>query len=212
MFIKLFIVFLYDPFDVFRFCADIPYVIYGIDNLHHLFFFFLFFFLAVLGLRFCARAFSSCGKRGPRFIAVRGPLTIAASLVGSTGSRYAGSVVVAYRPSCAVACGIFPHQGSNPRPLHWQVDSQPLRHQGSPASSLFISLLRDLSILLIILKELVLCCIDCLNFSVFSFIDFCCYFISSFCLLWIYFILLFLLKVVVNMIDLRLFCFSNVSI
>ena len=38
-------------------------------------------FLAVLGLRFCARAFSSCGERGPLFIAVRGPLTIAASLV-----------------------------------------------------------------------------------------------------------------------------------
>ena len=39
------------------------------------------FFLAVLGLRFCARAFSSCGKRGPLFIAVCGPLTVAASLV-----------------------------------------------------------------------------------------------------------------------------------
>ena len=36
--------------------------------------------MAVLGLRFCARAFSSCGKRGPLFIAVRGPLTITASL------------------------------------------------------------------------------------------------------------------------------------
>ena len=35
----------------------------------------------MLGLRFCARAFSSCGKRGPLFIAVRGPLTIAASLL-----------------------------------------------------------------------------------------------------------------------------------
>ena len=34
--------------------------------------------MAVLGLRFCVRAFSSCGKRGPLFIAVRGPLTIAA--------------------------------------------------------------------------------------------------------------------------------------
>ena len=30
---------------------------------------------------FCARAFSSCGKRGPLFIAVCGPLTIVASLV-----------------------------------------------------------------------------------------------------------------------------------
>ena len=35
--------------------------------------------MAVLGLRFCATAFSSCGKWGPLFIAVRGPLTIAAS-------------------------------------------------------------------------------------------------------------------------------------
>ena len=34
----------------------------------------------MLGLRFCARAFSSCGKRGPLFIAVRGALTVAASL------------------------------------------------------------------------------------------------------------------------------------
>ena len=37
--------------------------------------------MAVLGLRFCARAFSSCGEQGPLFIAVRGPLTVAASLV-----------------------------------------------------------------------------------------------------------------------------------
>ena len=35
----------------------------------------------MLGLRFCARAFSSCGKQGPLFIAVHGPLTIVASLV-----------------------------------------------------------------------------------------------------------------------------------
>ena len=42
---------------------------------------FIYLFLAVLGLRFCVRAFSSCGKRGPLFIAVHRPLTIAASLV-----------------------------------------------------------------------------------------------------------------------------------
>ena len=34
-----------------------------------------------MGLRFCARVFSSCDKRWPLFIVVRGPLTIAASLV-----------------------------------------------------------------------------------------------------------------------------------
>ena len=37
--------------------------------------------MTVLGLRFCARAFSSCGEWGPLFTAVRGPVTIAASLV-----------------------------------------------------------------------------------------------------------------------------------
>ena len=44
-------------------------------------FIYLYLFLAVLGLCFCARAFSSCGERGPLFIVVCGPLTIAASLV-----------------------------------------------------------------------------------------------------------------------------------
>ena len=57
-------------------------------------------------------------------------------LLRGTGSRRAGSVVVAHGPSCSTACGIFPDQGSNPCPLHWQADSQPLRHQGSPFSAL----------------------------------------------------------------------------
>ena len=50
----------------------------------------------------------------------------------STGSRRAGSVTVAHGPSCSAACGIFPDQGSDLCPLHWQADSQPLHHQGSP--------------------------------------------------------------------------------
>ena len=37
--------------------------------------------MAVLGLRFCVRAFSSCGKRGPLFVAVRGLLIAVDSLV-----------------------------------------------------------------------------------------------------------------------------------
>ena len=41
---------------------------------------FMYLYIAVLGLRFCARAFSSCGKWWPLFITVRGPLLIAASL------------------------------------------------------------------------------------------------------------------------------------
>ena len=61
-------------------------------------------------------------------------------LLWSTGSRRVGSVIVAHRPSCSVACGIFPDQVSNPCPLHWQTDSQPLHHQGSPSSFLLVSI------------------------------------------------------------------------
>ena len=82
------------------------------------------------------------------FVSVRGLSLVAASgglsssrcagislsrplLLRSTGSRRAGSVV-AHGLSCSAACGILPDQGSNPCPLHWQADSQPLCHQGSP--------------------------------------------------------------------------------
>ena len=103
------------------------------------FFFFFNLFMAVLGLRFCARAPSSCSKRGPLLIdssswcaglSPSRPLPL-----WSTGSRRAGSAIVAHGPSCSTACGILPDQGSNPRPLHRQADSQPLRHQGSPTVS-----------------------------------------------------------------------------
>ena len=53
-------------------------------------------------------------------------------LLRSTSSRRAGSVVVAHGPSSSAARGIFPDQGSNLCPLHWQADSQPLHDQGSP--------------------------------------------------------------------------------
>ena len=89
------------------------------------------------------------------FVSVRGLSLVAASgghsssrcaglslsrplLLRSTGSRRAGSVIVAHGSSCSAACGIFPGQGSNPCSLHWQADSQPLRHQGSPSSLILI--------------------------------------------------------------------------
>ena len=98
---------------------------------------FLYLFLAVLGLHFCARAFSSCGKRGAtHHRGVRASSLSRPFLLRSTGSRRAGSVAVAHGPSCSAACGIFPDQGSNPCPLHQQADSQPLHHQGSPYHTL----------------------------------------------------------------------------
>ena len=78
------------------------------------------------------------------FVSVRGLSLVVASgghsslrCVGLSLSRplllwSTGSVIVAHGPSCYAACGIFPDQGSNPCPLHWQADSQPLHHQGSP--------------------------------------------------------------------------------
>ena len=45
------------------------------------FIYFIYLFLAVLGLRCCTRAFSSCSERGLLFIAVRGLLIVVASLV-----------------------------------------------------------------------------------------------------------------------------------
>ena len=88
------------------------------------------------------------------FVSVRGISPVAASgghsssrcaglslsrplLLRSTGSRRASPVVVAHGPSRSAACGILPDQGSNPCPLHWQADSQPLRHQGSPTSGVY---------------------------------------------------------------------------
>ena len=50
---------------------------------NHIYFKFIYLFIyGCVGSSFffCARAFSSCGKRGPLLIAMRGPLTIAASL------------------------------------------------------------------------------------------------------------------------------------
>ena len=55
----------------------------------HAFFFlihlFIYLFLVVLGLRCCARAFSSCGEWGLLFVAVRGLLLVVASLVVEHG-------------------------------------------------------------------------------------------------------------------------------
>ena len=61
-------------------------------------------------------------------------------LLRSAGFRRTGSVIVAHRPSCSMACGILPDQGPNPRPLHRQADSQPLHHQGSPCEYILIGI------------------------------------------------------------------------
>ena len=64
-----------------------------------------------------------------------------------TGSRRAGSAVVAHGPSCSAACGILPDHGSNPCPVHWQADSKPLSHQGNPVGRFLITVLISLLVI-----------------------------------------------------------------
>ena len=87
--------------------------------------------LAVLGL-YC-RTFSVAVSRGSSLLGcVHFPLGRLLSLQ-SVGSRVCGRQWLAHGLSCPEACGIFPDQGSNPCPLHWQAGSHALYHQGSPS-------------------------------------------------------------------------------
>ena len=95
-------------------------------------YFYLFIFGCV-GSSFSVRGLSLVAASGGHSSLLCAGLSLSRPLLlRSTGSRRAGSVLVAHGPSCSVASGIFPDQGSNPCPLHRQADSQPLRHQGSP--------------------------------------------------------------------------------
>ena len=78
--------------------------------------------MAVLGLCCYVWAFSSCGALA--FHCDSFPYCRAWAL---------GTVVMAHGLSHPAACGIFPDQEEpmlNPCPLHWQVGSSPLDHQG----------------------------------------------------------------------------------
>ena len=54
-------------------------------------------------------------------VVVHGLLIVVASLVVER-RLWAFSVVVAQGLSCPKTCGVFPDQGSNLCPLHWQAD------------------------------------------------------------------------------------------
>ena len=91
-------------------------------------FFKIYSFLAVLGLRCCSPAFSSCGEWGLLFVAVQGLLIAVTSLVAyrSLVLGHAGfsscSLWSQRLSSYPEACTIFPDQ-IKLCPLHWQVNS-----------------------------------------------------------------------------------------
>ena len=98
--------------------------------------FFIYLFFGCVGSSFLCEGFLQLRRAGGHSSSRCAGLSLSRPLLlRSTGSRHAGSVIVAHGPSCSAACGIFPEQGSNPCPLHRQADSQPLRHQGSPRYS-----------------------------------------------------------------------------
>ena len=110
-------------------------------------------FLAVLGLGCCLRFPLVAASMGDT-LAVLGLLTAVVPLnvehglwgagtsVGAArGLQSTGSTAVTRRLSRSMACGIFLTQGLNLRLLHWQEDSLPLSHQGSP--SLFFEQTRN---------------------------------------------------------------------
>ena len=68
-----------------------------------------------------ASSYSSCGDFSLRWLL----------LLQSTRGCL-GSVVVAHWLSCSAACGIFPEQGLNSCPLHWEADTEPLDHREVP--------------------------------------------------------------------------------
>ena len=113
-----------------KFICDYPEDTFKFYLFIYLFYFNFWLCWVFVSVRGLSRVAASGGHSSSR---CAGPSLSRLLLLQSTGSRRAGSVVVAHGPSCSAACGILPDQGSNPCPLHWQVDSQPLRHQGSPA-------------------------------------------------------------------------------
>ena len=104
-----------------------------------IFYLFIYFIFGCVGSSFLCEGFLQLWQagatlhRGAQASSLSRPL-----LLRSTDSRRACSVVVAHGPGCSAACGIFPDQGSNPCSLHWQADSQPLCHLGSPNDDIFV--------------------------------------------------------------------------
>ena len=121
------IIHMYVPMSIFLIVLGFFFLNFGFIYLFiYLFLWLCWVFVSVRGLSLVA------ASGGPSSSRCAGLSLSRPLLLRSTGSRRAGLVIVAHGPSCSTACGIFPDQGSNPCPLHWQADSQPLRHQGSP--------------------------------------------------------------------------------
>ena len=109
-----------------------------VHSLSYLIFKNQFLFLASLSLRYCV-GFLWLWRTGASLVAEHG---LQAGRLQQL--QPVSSAVVTHSLSCPAACGIFPDQGSNLCPLHWQADSQPLDYQGSPVLLDFFFFLKEL--------------------------------------------------------------------
>ena len=104
---------------------------------------YVFMYLFNVGLHWIFTAswkpFFSCGKRGLLSWCGAQAYRSGFSCWGEWAPESRLRNCRAHGPSCLEACGIFPDQGSNPCPLNWQADSQPLDYQGSPVDPIFVS-------------------------------------------------------------------------
>ena len=90
----------------------------------YMYIFIYFIILTILGFHCCMWFFSSCAEKG--LLSNCGPLAshwddFSCCEAQSLGTR--ASIVVVHGLSCSMSCEIFPEQGSNLCPLHWQTDS-----------------------------------------------------------------------------------------
>ena len=105
-----------------------------------------FFFNGCAGSSLLRGLFLVAASRDVPLVVVHRLLIVVVSLVakrglsGTQASEVAvprlwssGSIVVTHGLSCSVACRVHPRPGIEPMLLHWQADSLPLSHLGSPA-------------------------------------------------------------------------------
>ena len=117
--------------------AYLPHLLRGRKS--NLFFFFFFNLLGLCCWVFAAEPELSLAAvtGGSSLVVVLRLLIAVASPVAGPGLYIAGSAIW-HMGLDTKACGIFQDQGSNPCPLRWQEDSQPLDHQRSPKPTLVL--------------------------------------------------------------------------
>ena len=107
-----------------------------------LFIYWIYFWLCCVFI--AAWTFSSCGKRGLLSSCIgwtsqcSGFSSCGAWTLEHVGFSSCSSRALEHRLHCPEASRIFLDQGLNPCRLHWQMDSLPLSHQGSPIFSFLV--------------------------------------------------------------------------